>query len=157
MFAVCNKLKEIKGLNLLNTNKVNNMKAMFGKSIEIEYLDLSNFNTKNVIDMSYMFNQCFKLKEIKGLNKFITNNVNNMYGMFNECTDLEYLDLSNYSTENVIDLSYMFNKCDKLKYLNLLNFSINCGSKNMLNFQQKNKCEFITNNKELLNIYYSNY
>ena len=51
----------------------------------------------------------------------------------------------------------MFNKCNKLKYLNLLNFSINCETKKMLNFQQKNKCEFITNNKKLLKLYNSTY
>ena len=77
--------------------------------------------------------------------------------MFYGCFSLTNIDLSNFNTENVTDMSGMFNKCNKLNYLNLLNFSINCEIKNMLNFQHKNKCEFITNNEELLKIYYSPY
>ena len=51
MFNKCTKLKEIKGINKFITNKVNNMKAMFQLCSEIEYLDLSNFNTENVTDI----------------------------------------------------------------------------------------------------------
>ena len=78
-----------------------------------------------------------------------------MKAMFNLCSEIEYLDLSNFNTENVTDMSYMFNECNKLKHLNLLNFSLNCEAEYMLTFQQKKKCEFITNNKELLNLYNS--
>ena len=35
---------------------------MFGGCKELEYLDLSNFNTKNVIDIRYIFDGCHKLK-----------------------------------------------------------------------------------------------
>ena len=81
MFDQCNKLKEIKGLNNLITNKVKDMKGMFKKCYELEYLDLSNFDISNVKDMNFMFNKCLKLKEIKGLHKFFTNNVIIMKGM----------------------------------------------------------------------------
>ena len=102
-----------------------------------------------------MFIQCHKLKEIKGINKFNTKKVTNMKEMFQKCYELENLDLSNFNTQNVNNMGFMFAGCNKLKYLNLLNFSINCETKNMLAFKQKNKCKFITNNKELLNIYNS--
>jgi len=107
--------------------------------------------------MLYMFNECNKLKEIKGLNKFNTNKVNNMKAMFNFCSELESLDLSNFNTENVTDMSGMFNECNKLKYLNLLNFTIDCQTEYMLHFKQKNICEFITYNKELLTKFNSAY
>ena len=74
--------------------------------------------------------------------------------MFQSCKELEYLDLSNFNTQNVTDMGWMFCNCNKLRYLNLLNFSINCETKYMLEFK-KNNCKFITNNKELLNIYNS--
>jgi len=38
------------------------MKAMFADCNEIEYLDLSNFDTSHVTDMSWMFFNCDKLK-----------------------------------------------------------------------------------------------
>ena len=43
----------------------------------------------NVTDMSLMFNQCHKLKEIKGINNFNTIKVTNMYGMFGNCKELD--------------------------------------------------------------------
>ena len=46
--------------------------------------------------MGFMFNQCFKLKEIKGINNLNANKVTNMNSMFYQCKELEYLDLSNF-------------------------------------------------------------
>ena len=43
------------------------MRIMFQECNELEYLDLSNFNTSNVTNMSWMFNKCNKLK--KKINK----------------------------------------------------------------------------------------
>ena len=101
-----------------------------------------------------MFNKCYKLKEIKGISNFNTINVTNMRTMFQSCYELEYLDLSQFNTSNVIDMSWMFYDCNKLKYLNLSNFSIKGETKNMLIFK-KDKCNFITNNNDLLNLYKS--
>ena len=64
------------------------MKAMFQDCNELEYLDLSNFDTSNVTDMEAMFNECHKLKEIKGINNFNTSKVTNMRTMFQECNEL---------------------------------------------------------------------
>ena len=77
------------------------MNEMFHNCEELEILDLSNFDTTNVINMDSMFKGCIKLKEIKGINKFNTNNVNNMKSMFQNCKELENLDLSNFITSNV--------------------------------------------------------
>ena len=156
LFNLCHKLKRIKGMNKFITDKVINMRTMFQECKELEYLDLSSFVTENVTDMGWMFNKCQKLKEIKGINKFTTDKVTNMYAMFAKCCELEYLDLSSFNTENVTDMSFMFAECDKLKLLNLLNFSINGETKNMFSFQQKEKCQFITNNNDLLQLYNSN-
>ena len=154
MFSECNKLKEIKGINKIITNKVTNMSGLFNECFELEYLDLSNFNTANVTDMECMFNGCTKLKEIIGINKFITNKVTAMNGMFQQCNELEYLDLSNFNTANVTDMSFMFNKCHKLKYLNVSNFLINCETKNMFKFNKK-ECKLIANNQKLIQLYNS--
>ena len=45
------------------------MRAMFYGSSSLNNLDLSNFNTQNVIDMSCMFEGCSSLKK----NNVITN------------------------------------------------------------------------------------
>ena len=158
MFSHCFKLKEIKGLNQFVTNNVTVMNSMFQLCMELEFLDVSNFDTSNVTNMSFMFSKCYKLKEIKGINRFITYKVTDMKAMFQLCGELEYLDLSNYNTANVSDMQYMFYKCNKLQNLNLLNFTVKCEEKNMLNmfvFNNKEKCEFTTNNKKLQKLFKS--
>ena len=77
--------------------------------------------------MRGMFNECHKLKEIKGINKFNTDKVSNMRAMFQECNELENLDLSNFNTSNVTDMQNMFFNCYTLKYLNILNFTLKKG------------------------------
>ena len=59
-------------------------------------MDLSNFDTSNVTNMSYIFCNCNKLKEIKGINQFNINKVTEMKEMFYGCNELKNLD----STKN---------------------------------------------------------
>ena len=56
MFKHCHKLKEIKGINKFNTNEVTKMNSMFQQCNELEYLDLSNFDTSKVNDMGWIMN-----------------------------------------------------------------------------------------------------
>ena len=98
MLNKCNNLKEINGINIFNINYVINIKGMFQACKELDFLDLFNFNTSKFTDIQSMFNDCHKLKEIKGINKFDTSNVTNMCAMFGTCKKLEYLDLSNFYT-----------------------------------------------------------
>ena len=115
LFNNCNNLKEIKGLDQFKTNKVTDIKSMFQSCYQLEYIDLSNFDTSSVENMEYIFDDCHKLKGIKGLTKLNTSNVTTMEGMFQLCIGLKYVDLSNFDTSNVTNMSYMFNKCKKLK------------------------------------------
>lgn len=78
---------EIIGLDTFNTTGVTTMYAMF-EGCQVSSLDLSNFDTNNVIDMSYMFGQCVNLKTIYVGDKFITNNVIKDENMFIESTSL---------------------------------------------------------------------
>ena len=88
---------------------------MFNECYAMEYIDLSNFNTSNVNDMSHMFSRCHNLKVIIGIDKFNTSKVINMTAMFQDCNEIEYIDLSNFITSNVNDMTNMFNSCYNLK------------------------------------------
>ena len=66
--------------------------------------------------MGCMFNNCYKLKEIKGIENFNTIKVKSMTTMFQGCNELEYLDLSNFDTSSVTDMGFLFNKCHKFIY-----------------------------------------
>ena len=155
MFYNCNKLKEINGIHTFKTNKVFYMTSMFGNCYELENLDLSNFDTSNTEDMSYIFSQCYKLREIKGINKFNTSNVVNMRAMFQCCYELKYLDLSNFDTSNTSDLSYMFCQCNKLKYLNISKFKPYDNTENIFLFDTNNECEFIAENETFVALFNS--
>ena len=114
MFNKCHKLREIKGINNFNTNKVTNMRGMFRECNELLYLDLSNFNTNNVTDMGFMFKKCHMLKEIKGIKNFNIN-IKDISGIFDECNELEYLIIVSKPKDknnNYISNSYI-NKLDE--------------------------------------------
>ena len=59
---------------------------MFSECSSLKELNLSNFNTDNVTDMSWMFCGCSSLKELN-LSNFNTNNVIYMGSMFKGCSD----------------------------------------------------------------------
>ena len=155
MFADCVKLKEIKGTNKFNTGEANYINSMFAYCHELENLDLSNFDTSKVCDMSFMFNKCYKLKEIKGIEKFNTSKVENMTTMFQYCQELENLDLSNFDTSNVYDMSFIFNHCSKLKYLNISKFKPQDATQKMFFYINKYDCKFIAENHNLIELFYS--
>jgi surface protein len=103
-------------------NNLTNMNYMFSKCSSLENINLSNFNTQNVIDMYRIFSECSSLKNID-LSNFNTQNVKDMSNMFDGCSSLENIDLSNFNTQNVTDMSLMFFKCSSLKKINLSNFN----------------------------------
>jgi len=87
-------------------------------------LDLSNFNTSNVINMELMFGKCSNLKVIDGIYNFDTSKVVNMSGMFLKCNELTYLDLSKFNTSKVIYMNKMFEECFELEFLDISNFDV---------------------------------
>ena len=97
------------------------MKRLFGKCYNIRNLELRFFNTEQVKDMSYMFEQCNNLEEIKiNESTFQTYNVTSMAHMFKDCEKLKNIDVSFFNIKNVKCTSYMFADCKKLnevKYL----------------------------------------
>ena len=53
------------------------MNYMLSNCSSLIKLNISNFNTNNVVDMSFMFNECSSLKDLN-ISNFNTNNVKNM-------------------------------------------------------------------------------
>ena len=64
------------------------MSSMFDSCSGLISLDVTNFNTANVTDMSYMFYCCYKLKEIYVSDKFVTDDVISSVYMFMGCNSL---------------------------------------------------------------------
>ena len=74
------------------------MGRMFDFSSSLTSLDLSNFNTEKVTDMSYMFRGCSVLTTIYASDKFVTDQVTYGVNMFSNCTKLKgFIDYMNNS------------------------------------------------------------
>ena len=88
---------------------------MFNGCSSLSALDLSNFNTANVTNMSNMFNGCSSLLALD-LSSFNTAKVTNMESMFSGCIELKTI-LVDYMwiTAQVSKSSLMFNSCRVLR------------------------------------------
>ena len=121
-FYYCFEIKQIEGLEFLNTSEVKDMSGMFAGCYCLTSLDLSHFNTQNVTNMGKVFFGCSGLTSLD-LSHFNTQNVTNMGEMFSRCTSLTSLDLKNFNTQNVTDMRYMFSGCSGLPSLDLSHFN----------------------------------
>ena len=138
--------------------------AMF-EDFEGTSLDLSNFNTHNITNMSYMFFYCQNLKFLN-LGNFNTKNVVDMSGMFSECRNLKELNISQLNTESVLNMEDMFNKCKNLTELDISSFHINITTRlsdmfwGCINLEKikvsSDYLDFFTNNKKSLFKKYEN-
>ena len=106
MFNECRNLKAI-DLSEFNTSNVIDMKRMFSNCSSLTSLDLSGFDTRNVRSFYWMFRQV-KLTNID-LSSFDTSNAINMLGMFVESSPIQKITLgSNFNTSNVRRMTNMF-------------------------------------------------
>lgn len=103
--------------------------------INVSEIDLTEFDTTNIVDMDYMFleadlGDCFSLgsptnaqANTPGRNTLTLNTegVTSMSGMFKDCK-VKHLDLNSLRTHNVTDFSDMFCSCNDLIDLNVDGF-----------------------------------
>ena len=107
-------LKQIEGIENLNTENVKDMRDMFYDCSGLISLDVTHFNTENVTSMSSMFNSCRGLTSLD-VTHFNTANVKNMSFMFSSCNKLKEIYVSDkFVTDDVIDSEYMFSYCGSL-------------------------------------------
>ena len=103
-------------LSEYDTSDITNMSSMFSRCTRLKELDTKKFNTLNVTDMRYMFHKCVNLVELD-LSSFDTRNVTVIDSMFDNCLSLVRLDLSNFNMKNIRTFSDMFYNCERLKYI----------------------------------------
>lgn len=69
---------------------------MFSDCPKLQSLDLSNFNTEKVTDMSYMFNNCSKLQSLIISKDFTTKSMKSDTYMFVQCPAKLYTPMADY-------------------------------------------------------------
>ena len=108
------KLKQIEGIENLNTENVTNMSDMFYSCSGLISLDVTHFNTANVTSMRGMFDGCSGLISLD-VTHFNTANVTSMSYMFYGCNKLKEIYVSDkFVTDDVISSEYMFMGCSSL-------------------------------------------
>jgi len=94
-------------LSNFNTSNVVNMKGMFKDSSRFTDINMSSFNTSKVTDMSEMFRDAAKLTTIN-LSSFDFQNVTDMNGMFYQLRNLQTVVVSRFNTGKVTNFKNMF-------------------------------------------------
>ena len=83
----------------------------------MEVVDISGWDTSNVITMENMFSFCDKLKNIIGIENFDVSKLESANSMFYCCKNLVELDLTNWNPISLEYASYMFYGCSNLKII----------------------------------------
>lgn len=111
-------------LRIINFNKfeVNEktikMSNMFSGCFKLASLDISDWNTSNVKDMSYTFEGCSSLISLD-ISGWDTSNVTFMGYIFSGCSCLTSLDLSDWDISNMKNLPSIFSGCSGLTNLDV--------------------------------------
>ena len=84
---------------------------MFYHCLSLKELNLSIFNTCNVINMDNMFRGCRALKKLENIN---INKTTSMSCIFKSCSHLEEIHFSDFKVHNIISMNDMFEGCNSL-------------------------------------------
>ena len=109
-------------IELIWNEPLTNCHEMFSEMSNITEINLTEFDSSEVTDMSSMFSKCKSLKKLE-ISNLKTSKVTNMEKMFEFCNNLEVLDLTNFDTSYVTNMDYLFHSCTNLKNLDVSKFN----------------------------------
>ena len=112
-----NNNKSFIDLTDIDISELNNLWGIFGKLNTVEVVDISGWDTSNVITMDCMFIQCKKLKKIIGIENLDVSKLENATSMFSHCEKLVELDLTNWNPILLKNAWNMFSYCSNLKII----------------------------------------
>ena len=108
-------------IKLMWNNKFDSTKGMFYNCVDITEIDMIQFDTSSVTDMSYMFALCQSLKFLK-VDNLNTEKVETFENMFYNCKGLTSLNLESFRNPSATTIYRMFYGCENLEYINIKNF-----------------------------------
>ena len=79
---------------------------MFNDCGNLVYVDMSDIDTSNVTEFSQLFERCYSLEKIDGLDQWDTSKAGTFTEMFLGCSALKELDLSTFDTRVAYDNYY---------------------------------------------------
>ena len=126
---------------ITNEELTNKIKQLYKEQGNGDTLNVSSLNKYKFDDLSYLFYNLEKVKQIIGLETWDVSNVTDMSSMFSGCESLTELDISNWDVSNVTNMGFMFSCCQNLTELNISNWDVS----NVTNMNGMfNVCENLT-------------
>ena len=115
-----NGLTNIKSIDLsdFDTSQVTDMSKMFNGCTKLESLNLQNLKLSAAENLNSMFQSCYSLRQIDSSN-LDASHVKTMSGMFSQCSSISSINLSNLKLGSVIDMSYLFDRCMSTSQIDL--------------------------------------
>ena len=111
-----NKNKLFIDLTDLDISELDDLSDIFYQFL-VEVVDISGWDTSNVITMEDMFCCCKKLKKIIGIENLDVSKLEYTNHMFYECKNLVELDLTNWNPISLQNTYDMFYDCSNLKII----------------------------------------
>lgn len=109
MFSGLNDLQEIIGLDTWDVSKVENFHSVFAFCSNLKELNLTGWDISSGGTFRDMFNNCYALEKIIGIENFkFGPNVSMISYMFSGCENLKTIDLSKWDVKNVKWFSGLF-------------------------------------------------
>ena len=140
----------------IDISELDDLSGIFFELYSMEVVDISGWDTSNVITMEDMFSQCLKLKKIIGIENLDVSALKNANSMFSCCKNLVELDLTNWNTVLLENTSYMFYNCSNIKIIkNIENWQLTNIKDVSFMFYNCVKLDVDLSNWDLTNIKYS--
>lgn len=116
----CPKVTSVGDISSWNVSNVTNFKSAFNGSA-ISELNVSTWDTSSAVDMTFMFQNCTKLRQLD-LSRWNTSNVTNMQSMFSGCSALTELNLTGWNTSKVQNFWDFLVNCTSLEKIDVSSF-----------------------------------
>lgn len=117
----------IESITICNSNNLENACCLFYDCEDLKQLDIINFNTQKLTDISFMFAFCRRLKNINDLKNINFDIVTNASRMFLK-SSIEEIEIN--LGPKINDLYSMFEECNHLKKIKINNFTYTKQNKN---------------------------
>ena len=128
-FENCQKLTNLSDIEKWNMSSAENIRYMFCDCRSLEYIDLSRWHPAVLTYIENCFQNCYLLKEIKGLNNFKVHDIKWFTCIFKNCKSLTNIDISKWDiSSSIISTQNMFDGCVLLQSIctnNLNNWKYN--------------------------------
>ena len=107
----------LKSVKIVGMSSITNCQNAFSNATNLESVDLTEFDSSNVTDMSYMFYNCSSIKTMNLTGSFDVSKVTNFSGTFYNCSSLTDLNITTWQTNSATTFNSMFRNCSSLEHI----------------------------------------